>query len=174
MQTMSSFTCWSIAILVLTAALIDLRSRRIPNWLVFPFLAAGMVSSTIDGGARGALQSLEGISLAVIIMGIPVGLKGLGMGDLKLCAAVGAWAGPWRLMTALTATGIAGGLVAVIWIARRRLIARSLDRTGDLLVSLWRKGPRAHATIHLDNPLANKLPYAPAIAIGTLFSLLSS
>ena len=39
------------------------------------------------------------------------------MGDLKLCAAVGGWIGPTQMVMALVATGLSGGVLALIWAA---------------------------------------------------------
>jgi prepilin peptidase CpaA len=36
---------WPTVIVVVVATVTDLRSRRIPNWLVLPFLLAGIVVS---------------------------------------------------------------------------------------------------------------------------------
>jgi prepilin peptidase CpaA len=96
------------------------------------------------------------------------------MGDLKLCAAVGAWIGPAQLGTALVATGIAGGLLALIWAACHGSLSKSLDGAGDLVSRFWIKGIRPHPTLVLDNPSARAMPYAPAIAIGTMFSFFTT
>jgi prepilin peptidase CpaA len=98
----------------------------------------------------------------------------MGMGDLKLCAAVGAWIGPAQLGTALVVTGIAGGALALIWAACHGSLRESLDGSSDLISSLWTNGVRPHPVLVLDNPSARKMPYAPAIAIGTLFSFFAT
>jgi prepilin peptidase CpaA len=45
--------------------------------------------------------------------------------------------------------------------------------TGDLLFSFKARGTRPHPELVLSNPLARKMPYAPAIAIGTMLSFFS-
>ncbi len=42
---MHSFAWWPTVIVLGVATFTDLRSRRIPNWLVFPFLGCGIVVS---------------------------------------------------------------------------------------------------------------------------------
>ena len=44
-------------------------------------------------------------------------MGGMGAGDVKLCAAIGAWIGPMQLIYALVFTGLAGGLMALAWAA---------------------------------------------------------
>jgi prepilin peptidase CpaA len=53
---------------------------------------------------------MGGIALATV-KGVLCWLRGMGMGDLKLCAAVGAWISPGQLGIVLVATGMAGGVL---------------------------------------------------------------
>jgi prepilin peptidase CpaA len=165
---------WPILTLVVLATVVDIRSRRIPNWLVLPFLAAGVIANTASHGVNGLGRSMGGIALAVAVTGIFCWLRGMGMGDLKLCAAVGAWIGPAQLVTALVATGIAGGVMALIWGACHGSLSESLDGASDLVSGFRTKGVHPHPSLVLDNPCARTMPYAPAIAIGTLFSFFTT
>jgi prepilin peptidase CpaA len=113
---------------------------------------------------------MGGIALAVAITGVLCWLRGMGMGDLKLCAAVGGWIGPGQLGIALVATGLAGGVLALVWAAWHGSLGESLEGAGDLVSAFWSKGVRPHPSLVLDNPSARSMPYAPAIAIGTIFS----
>lgn len=167
---MHSIAFWPTLIALAIAVATDLRSRRIPNWLVAPYLAGGLAVNTAIGGVAGAGRSLAGIALAAGVLGILCYLRGMGMGDLKLCAAVGAWIGPSQLVTALVVMGITGGILALGCAMWRGSLGRHLDGAGELAVSLGRGGLQPHATITLDNPGAAGIPYAVAIAAGTLFS----
>jgi prepilin peptidase CpaA len=171
---MDSSVWWPVITLVVIAMIVDIFRRRIPNWLTLPFLAAGFVVTTVSHGVKGLEGSLGGAALAVGVTGLLWWLRGLGMGDLKLCAAVGAWIGPAQLGVALVATGIAGGLLALIWAASRGSLRESLDGSTDLVLEFWAKGIRPHPSLVLENPLAHTMPYAPAIAIGTIFSFFAS
>jgi prepilin peptidase CpaA len=152
------------------AAVWDIRSRRIPNWLVFPFLLAGITVSTVVGGWSGLQHSILGIVLAAVLMGVFYALGGMGMGDVKLCAAVGAWIGPHQLVFALVFMGLAGGIMAFAWAIRGGFFKQMLSGTGDLIFGFHRRGLRPHDTLVLANPAARKMPYAPAIAIGAILS----
>lgn len=169
---MNSVSWYPTLVVLLIASAIDVRSHRIPNWLVFPFLLAGFVVSLSGFGSIAFLQSLGGFALAVAVTGVLCWLRGMGLGDLKLCAAIGAWIGPEQLIIALVVTGIAGGLMALIWAACHGVVGQSVDGAGDLLIS-WKTGFRPHTTLVLDNPAKLKMPYAPAIAAGTIFSFFS-
>jgi prepilin peptidase CpaA len=170
---MHSIAWWPTLIAVTIATVCDLRSRRIPNWLVLPFLLAGIVVSTLTGGWSGLGQSVLGLSIAGLLLGFFYFLGGMGMGDVKLCAAIGAWIGPQQLGTALVVMGVAGGVMAVLWAARGGYLKESLSGAGDLILGVGKRGLRPHSTLLLTNPAARKMPYAPAIAIGTIFSFLA-
>jgi prepilin peptidase CpaA len=171
---MRSIAWWPVLILVVMAAVVDIHSRRIPNWLVLPFLAAGVIVTTASHGMRGLGQSMSGIALAVAVTGILCWLHGMGMGDLKLCAAVGGWIGPAQLGTALVVTGIAGGLLALIWAACRGSVSESLDGSSDLVTEFLTKGVHTQPSLVLDSPSSRTKPNAPAIAIGTIFSFFTT
>jgi len=171
---MRSTAWWPVLTLVVIAAVVDLHRRRIPNWLVFPFLTAGVIVTTAEQGVKGLGRSVSGIALAIAVTGILCWLRGMGMGDLKLCAAVGSWIGAAQLGTALVATGIVGGALALVWAACHGSLSESLDGSGDLVSSFLRRGLRPHPSLVLDNPAARKMPYAPAIALGTIFSFFTT
>lgn len=170
---MHSIAWWPTLLAVLIATVSDIRTRRIPNWLVFPFLLGGLAVSTFVGGWHGLGQSLLGILLGAVLMGVLYWLGGMGMGDVKLCAAIGAWIGPSQLGLALVVMGMAGGLMALGWALCGGFLKESLDGTGDLVFGMRQRGFRPHETLVLSNAKTRKLPYAPAIAIGTLFSFLA-
>ncbi|MGH9605229.1 MAG: A24 family peptidase [Terracidiphilus sp.] len=171
---MHSIAWWPTCAVLAVAVFTDLRSRRIPNWLVLPFMAAGIAVSCWLNGWSGLGQSLCGLGLGALLFGVLAFMGGMGMGDVKLCAAIGAWIGPKQLILALVVTSLAGGAMAVAWAIRGRFAGELFKGAGDLVLScgkgLGKRGSRPRQEPALANPLARKLPYAPAIAIGTLIS----
>jgi prepilin peptidase CpaA len=101
-------------------------------------------------------QSLEGAGLGVLIFGILYLKFGMGAGDVKLCAAIGAWIGPSQFLISVVFTALAGGLVILIWAMCRGL--------------LLMMGRRTREEASFGRLMETKMPYAPAIAIGTLIS----
>jgi prepilin peptidase CpaA len=166
----SSVAWWPTVIVLGIATFTDLRSRRIPNWLVLPFLLAGIAVSAWLHGWRGVGHSLAGIALGAVLFGVLCLMGGMGMGDVKLCAAIGAWIGPGQLLTALVLTGIVGGIMALCWAAAGGFLGELFRGTGDLVFGLRKRGLKPDPELNLKNPRARKMPYAPAIAIGTLVS----
>jgi prepilin peptidase CpaA len=167
---MNSVIWWATVTLVLVAAAWDVRTRRIPNWLVIPFLAAGVAFGVEQHGLAGLRKSLGGIGLAVVAAGVFCWLRAMGMGDLKLCAAAGAWIGFTQLTVALVVAAMVGGLMAVLWAVHKGALADSFDGASDLAFGALRRGFRPHPVLVLNHPRAHRIPYAPAIAAGVIFS----
>ncbi|MEI9980348.1 MAG: A24 family peptidase [Edaphobacter sp.] len=167
---MNSVAWWPTVIVLAIATFTDLSSRRIPNWLVLPFMAAGICVSGWFHGWIGILHSLYGIAVGAVLFGLLYWLGGMGMGDLKLCAAIGAWVGPRQLLLALVITSMAGGIMALCWAAAGGFLGELFQGTSDLLFSFKKRGLRPHPDLVLSNPSTRKMPYAPAIAIGTIIS----
>jgi prepilin peptidase CpaA len=155
------------------ATFTDVRYRRIPNWLVLPFLLAGVVMSGWFYGWHGIGQSFAGLGLGALIYGVLFWMGGMGMGDVKLCAAIGAWIGPEQLLFALVVIAIVGGVMVLCWASFGGFLTELFTNTGSVVVGWKDRGLRPHPEIILTNPVTRKMPYAPAIAIGTLFSFFS-
>ena len=163
---MNSIAWWPNVVVLVVASGIDLRTRRIPNWLSVPFLLSGLFVPAIGGGWTGLQTSFAGFGLALLLFGLPCFLRAMGMGDLKLAAGVGAWIGPSQFWLAFIVTAIAGGMIAVAYVVRHRSRGRCPDNTGELAV----KTGGLSDEVRRANRAALSIPYAPAIAIGTLFS----
>lgn len=169
-MSIHSVAWWPTVAVLAVATFTDLRSRRIPNWLVLPFMAAGVGVSVWTQGWQGLFQSFGGLGLGLLLFGVLAALGGMGMGDVKLVAAVGAWVGPSQLFLALVVTGLAGGVMALAWAAFAGFLPELLKGSGDLLAGIKNRGLKPHPELVLANPRTRKMPYAPAIAVGTLLS----
>jgi prepilin peptidase CpaA len=151
------------------ATFTDLRSRRIPNWLVLPFLVAGFVVSGWFHGWHGIVQSAGGAALALVIYGFLFWMGGMGAGDVKLCIAIGTWIGPSQLFLALVITAMAGGVMVLCWAAFRYL-KQVFTSAGSRAFGRKEPGGLRDPEMGLAHLMRRKMPYAPAIAIGTLIS----
>ena len=170
---MHSVAWWPTLVVVAVATFTDIRSRRVPNWLVLPFMAAGPIVSIVVEGGHGLWESFLGWGFAALIFGFLNWLGGMGMGDVKLMAAIGAWIGPNQLFIAMIMTFLAGGLMALVWSVSKGFAGELFGNTGALLGS-WKSGIKPHKELNLDNPSARKMPYVPAIAIGVFLSFFAA
>jgi prepilin peptidase CpaA len=166
---MNPLILWPVFVMVMLAAAIDIRTRRIPNWLTLPCLAGGVAVNVGLYGWSGLGQSIAGMALAVLIVGGLCWLRTMGFGDLKLCAAAGAWIGPSSLLFALAIAAMAGGILALAYAGWKGKLGLALDRAANLS----RQTPPGR-TMDIFHPEALTIPYAPAIAAGVLFSFFAN
>jgi len=169
-MSLQSIAWWPTVFVLAVAIVTDLRSRRIPNWLTLPFMATGIIAGAWLGGWQGLGQSLGGLALGGVIYGLLCFMGGMGMGDVKLAAAIGAWIGASQLLMALILTAMIGGFMAFGWAIVGGFVGELFSGSGDLLFGMRKRGLSPHPDLVLSNPLTKKMPYAPAIAIGTLIS----
>lgn len=144
----------SIAILVgLAAAIEDIAKRRISNWIPMTALAAGFVCLSVERGWRGAMSSGSGALGGFGVFLVFYWLGGLGGGDVKLMAGLGAVVGIEHLAEAALWTAGLGGVLAAICVA------------ASTLRDVWNRRP--------GSPRAGQaIPYAPAIALGSCLALI--
>jgi prepilin peptidase CpaA len=161
-----------LVILVVSAAVSDLAARRIPNWITLPGALAGIALQAWYGGAQGAIRALGTAALGFAIFMALYLLGGMGAGDVKLFAAVGAFLAPHSLPWVFILTGLLGGVAALALAAARGRLMEVLRRTGHIVAGLgllrWREVRQAS---RLDAPNALRLPYGAVIAGGTLLFL---
>ncbi len=111
----ATFGC-SVALLAI-AVVVDLRERRIPNTVTYPAVMAALLLAALQGPAALG-SSLGGLAAAGgILAGLSVLSRGgLGAGDVKAGAAVGALVGPSAALQFVVATSAAGAALAVVWL----------------------------------------------------------
>jgi prepilin peptidase CpaA len=92
--------------LVATAAVTDLRARRIPNWLTLTVAVAGLAQSLTPFALTRFPQSLLGLLAGFAATFVLYILGGRGAGDVKLTAGIGAWLGPAAVLLVLAAAAV--------------------------------------------------------------------
>src|SRR5262249_32719666 len=106
-----------LLVLLVWAAAVDLRHRRIPNWLTFTLMLSGLCLSWLQlSPAPGGFPSAAlGLALGIALALIPYRLGAWGAGDLKLIAGVGSWLGPLALLETFALAAI-GGMIVALWV----------------------------------------------------------
>jgi prepilin peptidase CpaA len=147
------------------AVVTDVRSRRIPNWLTGAIAAAGF-GLAFGGGTVTPMRAARGLLVGLLLM-LPGHVIGAtGAGDVKLMAAIGAVVGPDVALRAFLYSAIAGGVLAVVVATRRGVLASTLQDTSRLVTA-----PAQARTAIESSSRANRFAYGPAIAVGTILSL---
>lgn len=148
-------------------ALIDLRTRRIPNALTVTLASTGVACAAVGIGDLSVSASLAGFALGLALM-LPGHLIGAtGAGDVKLFAAVGSFLGPVPIAVAFLYTALAGGVLALYVAARRKRLQQTVEGAVRLVAT------SAANAAEIESPRANnRFAYAPAIAVGTMLAAL--
>jgi prepilin peptidase CpaA len=118
--------------LLAIGALVDLRERRIPNWLTMCIAIAGIAQSFMAYHTVSPLQSMAGLGIGFVLPLILLFLNAIGAGDVKLLAAVGAWVGPVNIIIIFIAKDLIG-LVMVLAQATAQGRLRTLVRNSTVV-----------------------------------------
>jgi prepilin peptidase CpaA len=150
------------AVVAAAAAVLDLRFRRIPNWLTGGAILLGLVLHTWLDGPAGALTALGGMALGLALL-LPfytlrlAGARAVSAGDVKLLAALGALVGPVALIPVALYSGVIGGMLSLVVLLQH---GRLFGTVRQMLVLRT-----------LPAPSGLKAPYGVAIAGGMALSL---
>ena len=143
----------------------DLRTRRIPNYLTLGGAAAGMGYQLGYHGWPGLADSLAGLILGLALLLFPYWKGGMGGGDVKALAAMGAWLGVKRTFFLFIYMGLSGGLIILVVLWRRGLL-RTMARQGWVfLVNLLLCAPQGGLPV-AGTPKRQTIPYGTALALG--------
>jgi prepilin peptidase CpaA len=119
----------------MVAAVMDVWKFKVYNALTFPLLLTGLVYHLIAGGMQGFMGSLTGVLAGFAVLFVVYTMGGVGAGDVKLMAAVGAWLGTPLTLYVFAASALASGFYAVVLM----LLAGSVRETWiNLQVVLFR------------------------------------
>lgn len=157
--------------ITLIAAVTDLRCRRIPNALTFTGALLGFLYSSSAQGGAGALASVEGWALGLALWLPFYALGGMGAGDVKLLACVGAWMGPAGVVRVAIYASLAGGALALLVAFRYRYLRRALENIWVLLVSWSAAGIRPIDALTLETSKGPRLAYAIPTLAGILVAI---
>jgi len=145
--TVWSWPAWYVVALVAFGVLLaviaahDARTRRIPNALVYPGMAAAVVLAFLHPGAPWWTFLLSGLVAGLAVGSIAAFTGGMGFGDAKLAALIGLLLGWPATLVGLFAAFAVGATAGVA------LIAAGVVRRRD------------------------PIPFAPALAVGAAIGL---
>lgn len=151
-------------LLLLFAAVGDVRSRRIPNRVVLALGILGLLYSAFAPiSLSGALRGLGGAAIGFGLW-LPFYVLGwLGAGDVKLFAAAGAWLGPVRTIEGSAIAALLGALLAFLWMLRFRGMRNAVETLG---IAATTPSVLTEAPVSQNN--ARAIPYGVVIAIGAI------
>ena len=156
--------------LLIWAAAVDLRTRRIPNWLTASLMLTGLAQSALAGWA--ILPAAGGMGVGFGLTFILFALGALCGGDVKLFTGIGAWVGPLRTLEVFAAAAVVGMVIVLVQAIQARRVA-TLMRNSAVIVMNAANGDLSCPPESPEPTAAHKhLPYAVPTLIGTLAVLL--
>ena len=160
------------------ATVTDLWKFKVYNALTLPVLGAGLLYHTITGGFPGLLASLTGIAFGFGILITFYVMGGVGAGDVKLMAAIGAWLGMPITFYVFIASAAIQAIYSVVLIT----IHGSVGETMTRLSILWyrmsalsrhlREEDRIEAVVTRPDRRRRLVPFGAALAAGFVATLL--
>lgn len=103
----------ALAVTVALAAVTDIQRQRVPNWLTLSATVVALTLHTVSGGSTGLLFSAAGLACGFALLIGFYAAGGMGAGDVKLLATVGAFVGATQVLWVFLFAAIAGGLYAL-------------------------------------------------------------
>ena len=165
-----------LIVMVVTAAIFDLRYRRIPNWLVLAGLVVGFGLNTFLFEMTGLASSAKGMGIALLIYFPLYLLRAMGAGDAKLMAAVGSIVGGWgNWLLLFVATAVIGGVLGLIVLLFAGRIQKTFWNMGWILNEILHFRAPYHSSPELDVRSAKgmRMPHGVAIALGSIAFLVA-
>ncbi len=148
-----------VVLVALIAAIFDFKTYKIPNWLTFGFILIGIIFNTILSGWPGLIFSFQGFLIGGLLLLPFFLLGGMGAGDVKLLAGIGAIGGGIFAINTLFVGSLLGGLAAIIILARIHGVKSTIYRFSFDLGNLVKKESQK------DNIV---LPYGVFLSAGAL------
>jgi prepilin peptidase CpaA len=139
----------------------DVRYGKILNRVVLPCVPLGLLIFGLGAGWTGVLFSLEGMGVASIALLVAATLKWVAPGDAKLILAIGALTGPTFTASTMVLGSLIGGIIALLMLARRRLLA---SMATSAVVAFGSRMPFSAVW----SARAGYMPYSVAIALGAI------
>jgi prepilin peptidase CpaA len=155
----------------LIGSVTDVKSRRIPNIITVPAFFFGLCLHLFLGGWRQMLTALAAGFICGAIFLVFFIAGGMGAGDVKLITAVGCIAGMSHIAYILVLTAITGGVMALVLALARGRLKQTLMNVGEIASHHRNQGLQPHPDLNVKNTRTLRLPYALAIAGGSVLTL---
>ena len=144
----------------------DLKTRRIPNYLTFGAALAGLAYNLAVSGWGGLENGLLGLLLGFGFLILPYIMGGMGAGDVKALAALGAWLGPTGTLYLFCYMAIAGGLMSLAVLIRKAILWQKIRQWRVSLFNLLLCQGRDKTVAPPPMQIIKGIPYGVAIALG--------
>jgi len=159
-----------VCLVLIVAAYIDGKELRVPNWITFPMVLSGLVFCTWTDGWSGLGGGLLGMTVGLLCLLPLYAVGGMGAGDVKLMAGIGAWLGVSVTFYAFCVSTVVGAVMAILMVLYRRSFAKHYANF-MMIFTEWMmvKDPRELSRIAAERKSSMfLLPYGIPICIGSI------
>lgn len=162
---------WLLSVVLIVAAVIDGFELKVPNSLTFPLVISGWIYSTAAFGWEGLGWSLGGTAVGLALLLPAYAIGGMGAGDVKLLAGVGAWIHATHTFYAFCISAIVGAILAIGMVLWRRSWKKHFNQfRGILYEMLTIRDPAQLSAIAADRKSSMLLlPYGIPLTTGAIF-----
>ena len=176
MNTYTLLMSAPIVVLLVVAAVIDWRIRRIPNWLTFTLVLSGIAQSFTAHALVSPRSSMLGMLAGLALLFPLYALRAVGGGDVKLLAGIGAWFGPQAALAVFAVEAIVGMVMALTQAAYQGRMSLLLKNSALVAVNLAHVGEvgleHARQTGQACRSIDRPLPYAVPVLVAVMILLL--
>jgi len=164
------FVTIGLIILLLICVFTDLRDRKIYNVVTFPAAFMALIFHTLINTWDGFWFSFSGLLVGFSILFIPYLFGGIGAGDVKLLAVIGALKGTSFVLFTALYMALIGGLMALFILMFRKGFIHRWRMIGYTLYG-WLNGLKLPLFLDKER-LATTYPYGVAISGGAIMTLI--
>ncbi len=169
----ANWPVWVVTVTLIVAAVIDGWKLKVPNWITYPMVLSGWAYSALlseSPGWEGLLWSIGGTAVGLGLLLPLYAIGGMGAGDVKLLAGVGAWVWATNTVYAFVVTALVGGVIAVAMVLARGAWTKHRRQFGMILGEILTiRDPNKLSAIAAERKSSMRLlPYGIPIAIGTI------
>jgi prepilin peptidase CpaA len=159
-----------VCVILIVAAYIDGKEFRVPNWLTFPMVLSGLIFNVVIAGWLGLGHGLLGMTVGLLCLLPLYAVGGMGAGDVKLMAGVGAWLGWETTLFAFCISTFVGAIMGIAMVLHRRSFKKHYANFVMILLK-WMtiKKPSELSMIAAERKSSMLLlPYGIPICIGSI------
>ena len=159
----------AIVLILIISVITDLRNRKILNILTLPAILIALIYHSFTSGLSGFYFSGQGFLVGLGLLLIPFVMGGIGAGDVKLLAAIGAWKGTYLLFIQVYMVRSLVGLLLYYFTEKKQLVFT----LKQMLFSIrFLKSTKGSLLVEDEMQKSISIPYAIPIAVGALLAYL--
>lgn len=167
---------WIVSVTLVIAAVIDGLRLKVPNWITAPMILSGLAYSAwatqAAGGSwvQGLVVGLLGAGVGLLLLLPAYAIGGMGAGDVKLLAGIGAWMHAGVTLEAFAVSALVGAVLAIALVIYHNTWTRHRTQFWQILQEIVTiRNPDYLSMIAAERkPRMLLLPYGIPIAIGTI------